>query len=67
MSKIPDERRAIRDKQRAAIKAAVAHANAIMQPIVSVPARQKVAEHRPYDVARIPTGSDPMAERATRR
>jgi hypothetical protein len=58
MSNIRDERRALRDQQRAAIKAAVAHANAITQPVVSFPARTKVAEHRSCDVARIPARSD---------
>jgi hypothetical protein len=58
MSNIRDEQRALRDQQRAAIKAAVAHANAIIQPVVSFPARTKVTEHRPCDVARIPARSD---------
>ena len=58
MSNIRDEQRALRDQQRAAIKAAVAHANAIIQPVVSFPARTKVAEHHPRDVARIPARSD---------
>ena len=59
MSNIRDEQRALRDQQRTAIKAAVAHANAIMQPVVSFPARGKVAERRPCDVAGLPARSDP--------
>lgn len=61
MSNIRNEQRALRDEQRAAIKAAVAHANAIIQPVVSFPARTKVAEQRPCDVAGMPARSDPHA------
>jgi hypothetical protein len=46
MSNIRNEQRALRDEQRAAIKAAVAHANAIIQPVL-FPARRKAAERRP--------------------
>jgi hypothetical protein len=54
MSNMRDEQRALRDEQRTAIKAAVAHANTIIQPAAFFPARRKVGEHRPCDVARIP-------------
>jgi hypothetical protein len=40
MSHFRDEQRALRDEQRAAIKSAVAHANAIIQPVF--PARGRV-------------------------
>jgi hypothetical protein len=42
-----DERRAIRDERRAAIKAAVAIANAITKPVVFRD-RSEVAERRQY-------------------
>jgi hypothetical protein len=46
MSNICDERLTLRDKQRAAIRAAVAHANALTQP-VGFPDRRTVAECQP--------------------
>jgi hypothetical protein len=58
MANIRDEQQAVRDQQRAAIKVAVAHANAITQPVESFPAGTQVAEHRSCDFARIPARSD---------
>jgi hypothetical protein len=45
MSNLRDNRQALRDERRAAIKAAVAHANAITQPMV-FPDRTEIAERR---------------------
>jgi hypothetical protein len=47
MSNILNERRALRDERRAAIKAAVAIANAITKPVVFRD-RRKVADRRQY-------------------
>jgi hypothetical protein len=45
MSNLRDKRQALRDERRAAIKAAVTHANAITQSVV-FPDRTKVAKRR---------------------